>query len=134
MDIAETYPKTEGTFSLHTKEYQDALKRVRVEAVRVGDRLGEAAHAYESWIKARKAAAGSRLEFSPDEAEAWKETQARMIADRLAQALSTHMADRPEIAAHALSIYFGRRLPELYRALREHVADVELEDDEDAPF
>lgn len=101
---------------------------------RVLKELGEDAHAYESWIKARKAAAGSRSEFSPDEVDAWKETQARMMADRLAQALSTRMADRPEIAAHALSIYFGRRLPELYRALREHLADVGLEDDEDAPF
>lgn len=38
VDIAGTYPKTEETFSLRTKDYQDALKLVRIEAVRV-DRL-----------------------------------------------------------------------------------------------
>lgn len=35
VDIKGTYPKTEETFSLGTKDYQEALKRVRVEAVRV---------------------------------------------------------------------------------------------------
>ncbi|CCG43075.1 DUF6538 domain-containing protein [Magnetospirillum molischianum] len=35
VDIAATYPKTEETFSLRTRDYQQALKLVRVEAVRV---------------------------------------------------------------------------------------------------
>lgn len=35
VDIKGTYPKTEETFSLGTKDYQEALKRVRIEAVRV---------------------------------------------------------------------------------------------------
>jgi len=38
VDIADTYPKTEETFSLRTKDRNEALKRVRVEAARV-DRL-----------------------------------------------------------------------------------------------
>lgn len=41
VDIADTYPKTEETFSLRTKDYQDALKRVRVEAVRVDQLFDE---------------------------------------------------------------------------------------------
>ncbi len=38
VDIAKTYPKTEETFSLRTKDRSEALKLVRVEAARV-DRL-----------------------------------------------------------------------------------------------
>jgi hypothetical protein len=38
VDIKDTYPKAEETFSLRTRDYQEALKLVRVEAVRV-DRL-----------------------------------------------------------------------------------------------
>jgi len=35
VDIADSYPKTEETFSLRTRDYQQALKLVRVQAVRV---------------------------------------------------------------------------------------------------
>lgn len=38
IDIRESYPKSEETFSLRTKDYQEAIRRVRVEAARV-DRL-----------------------------------------------------------------------------------------------
>jgi hypothetical protein len=38
QDIKATYPKTEETFSLGTKDYQEALRRVRLETVKV-DRL-----------------------------------------------------------------------------------------------
>jgi len=41
VDITDTYPKTEETFSLRTKDYREAVRRVRVEAARV-DRLFEA--------------------------------------------------------------------------------------------
>lgn len=40
VDIKETYPKSEETFSLRTKDYREALKRVRVAAANV-DRLFE---------------------------------------------------------------------------------------------
>jgi len=40
-DIADTYPKAEETFSLKTKDYTEAVRRVRIEAVRV-DRNFEA--------------------------------------------------------------------------------------------
>lgn len=38
VDIADSYPKTEETFSLRTKDHREALKLVRIEAARV-DRL-----------------------------------------------------------------------------------------------
>lgn len=98
--------------------------------------LGNEANDFESWMKAKRQAEGKKgLELSPDEIEEWKEAEAQRMADRLAATLSNRMANRPEIAAHALSIHFGRRLPELYRALRDYVADVALEDDdEDTEF
>ena len=41
VDIADTYPKTEETFSLKTKDYQEAVRRVRVAATEI-DRKFEA--------------------------------------------------------------------------------------------
>ena len=38
-DIADTYPKTEETFSLKTKDHAEALRRVRIEAVRVDEKF-----------------------------------------------------------------------------------------------
>lgn len=38
VDIKDTYPKAEETFSLRTKDHREALKLVRIEAARV-DRL-----------------------------------------------------------------------------------------------
>ncbi|WP_281926559.1 site-specific integrase [Roseibium album] len=40
-DIKTTYPKTEETFSLGTKDYQEALRLVRQEAVKVDRRFDE---------------------------------------------------------------------------------------------
>ena len=39
VDIKDTYPKTEETFSLKTKDYREALKRVRIKAVEVDQRF-----------------------------------------------------------------------------------------------
>jgi len=41
VDIVATYPKTEETFSLRTKDAAEALRRVRIEAVKVDGRLEE---------------------------------------------------------------------------------------------
>lgn len=41
QDIKATYPKSEETFSLGTKDYQDALRRDRQEAVKVDRRFDE---------------------------------------------------------------------------------------------
>ena len=45
VDIKDTYPKTEETFSLQTKDYPEAVKRVRVAAAQV-DRKFEAHRQY----------------------------------------------------------------------------------------
>ena len=41
VDIQETYGKTEEKFSLRTKDYREALKRVRVATVEVDKRFDE---------------------------------------------------------------------------------------------
>ncbi|TVM18685.1 integrase [Oceanidesulfovibrio indonesiensis] len=41
VDIKDTYPKTEETFSLKTKDYREALRKVRVAAVKVDQRFEE---------------------------------------------------------------------------------------------
>ncbi|MFP4477558.1 MAG: DUF6538 domain-containing protein [Desulfatibacillaceae bacterium] len=38
-DIRDTYPKSEETFSLKTKNYHEAVRRVRAEAVKVDRRF-----------------------------------------------------------------------------------------------
>ena len=40
-DIAATYPKSEETFSLRTKDYHEAIRRVRIAAVEVDERFAE---------------------------------------------------------------------------------------------
>ena len=41
VDIADTYPKSEETFSLRTKDYSEALRLVKVKAVEVDERFEE---------------------------------------------------------------------------------------------
>ncbi|TIM73751.1 MAG: hypothetical protein E5Y60_11415 [Mesorhizobium sp.] len=51
----------------------------------------------------------------------------------MAKMFSTKMADNPQVAALALEKYFGRRLPEVWRELREFVdvREIELEEAEE---
>lgn len=62
-DIADTYPKTEETFSLRTKDYAEALQRVRVAAVEVDRRF--AAHRAEVQRHAEWQARTHASELSP---------------------------------------------------------------------
>uniref|UniRef100_UPI003B5253B0 DUF6538 domain-containing protein n=1 Tax=Roseovarius indicus TaxID=540747 RepID=UPI003B5253B0 len=56
-DIADTYPKAEETFSLKTKDRAEALRRVRVEAVRVDERF----EAHRRWLASQNAPAVDHL-------------------------------------------------------------------------
>ncbi|MCC5989380.1 MAG: hypothetical protein JJT95_17045 [Pararhodobacter sp.] len=62
-DIADSYPKTAETFSLRTKDYGEALQRVRVAAVEVDQRF--AAHRAEVKRKAEWQARTHASELSP---------------------------------------------------------------------
>lgn len=41
VDIADTYPKSEETFSLRTKDYQESLRLVKIKAVEVDEQFEE---------------------------------------------------------------------------------------------
>lgn len=92
--------------------------------------LAASAYDHEHWWQARKAAQGPEDEISDDDREQWKADMAEDFANRLAREFSTKLADRPEIAAMALSAYFGRRLPEVVRELRDYLRDQEDEESE----
>ncbi|ESY01569.1 nuclease [Mesorhizobium sp. LNJC399B00] len=86
--------------------------------------LGEQAGDHKSWFRARLAANGKDQALNDDdEQEKWMEAVAERYADELTKRFSTKLALNPEIAARALSRYFGRKLPEVYGFLREHVGE-----------
>ncbi|HEV2566206.1 MAG TPA: ParB/RepB/Spo0J family partition protein [Microvirga sp.] len=97
--------------------------------------LGEEAFSYDSWWRARRAWQGYQPEeISLDDEGVWLEEQATRYADRLAKEFSSKLSNNLEVAARALAIYFGRRLPEIVEELRGHLPkpdDIDWEGDDD---
>lgn len=94
--------------------------------------LGGQAFAYREWWQAQQAAKGKSSEpLTDDEQEAKLEAMAGQWADTLAKTFSTKLAQNPELAARALSHYFGRNLKQLVRHLSDHVDDDGEDDDSD---
>lgn len=119
------YKKREITAAAGVSDGQVAIMR------RVLKKLDSTADDYPRWFRAHKAAHGKDDPPMPDhEREAWVEAQAQLYADRLSKAFGKKLAGNIEIAAHALAIHFGRRLPELMQDLMQH-ADLPDTDDED---
>lgn len=86
--------------------------------------LGEAALDKPTWFEAQKAWKGkSRPEMTDDQRQLWVQQQAERGAEGMRQKFGMWLAKRPEIAAQALALYFGRNLPEVYRELRDHLAE-----------
>lgn len=87
--------------------------------------LGEQARDHASWFRARLAANGKDHVFNADDDERkqWMEQVADRYADELTKKFSTKLALNPEVAAMALASYFGRKLPEVYGFLREHLGE-----------
>jgi len=98
---------------------------------RVMKALGNDAFEYASWWRAKKAAEGEKdYHLSEEEREEWLEVQAQKYADRLAKAFTTKLATNPALAARALHIHFGRKLPELVYFLHDFVSREELAEEE----
>lgn len=96
-------------------------------------KLGEDAFGCRDWWQAQQKLRGvSTDQRSEAEQEEWLEQQAEHYAARLAKEFSTKLATNPELAARALSIYFGRKLGEVVHELQAFV--VEPEEDPDADF
>ena len=86
--------------------------------------LGDAAMDHPTWFLAQKAWKGtSRPVMNDDERELWVQQQGERGAEGLRSKFGMWLAKHPEIAAQAFAIYFGRKLPEVYRELREHIAE-----------
>lgn len=83
--------------------------------------LGEEAASHETWWQASAAWQGqspwSAAHGDDDLAQELVEQQAQMWADAWARATSKKPAQNPTIAARALELFFGRRLPEIVREL-----------------
>lgn len=121
------YTKSKTAEAAGISERQVAIMR---DAKR---KLGGDAFDCRDWWRAKRMADGiSTTSRTEDEEEAWLEQQAEHFAARLAEAFSTKLAANPEMAARALSIYFGRNLGRVVAELREMVP--ELEDDPEADF
>jgi ParB-like chromosome segregation protein Spo0J len=119
------YKKREIIAAAGVSDGQVAIMR------RVLKKLDTTADDYPRWFRAHKAAHGKDDPPMPDhEREAWVEAQAQLFADKLSKAFGKKLAGNIEIAAHALAIHFGRRLPELMQDLMQH-ADLPEADDED---
>lgn len=109
-----------------------ASKSQVAEMRKIRKKLGADAVHCRTWWQARRASKGDVAELmSDEEREVWKQEQAERYADALARNFSTKLAGHPEIAAMALKIYFGRKLPEL---VSEMTALVPKQDEEEMDF
>lgn len=100
---------------------------------RVKKALGDEATGCRSWWQAQRLHKAT-MPVTEMDLEDWMETRANELADRMAKTFGPDLHKNPEIAARALAVYLGRRTGEVWRYLKDHVADVELEEDEDADF
>lgn len=92
--------------------------------------LGTKAFDYSSWWRAREAAAGHPDEMSEEDRENWKQELAERYADSLAKHFSTKLGRHADVAAMALAIYFGKRLPEIVSELRSFLPEDDADDDQ----
>jgi len=95
--------------------------------------LGQEAFEHESWWKARQAASGKESpSFDSDaEREEWLEARASDLARRMRKEFTGKLIANPELAARALNIYFGGKLPNLFLELRQYVSDVDAQQGEE---
>lgn len=96
-----------------------------VAAMRVAlSALGqEEAEGCRTWREAREKAKGKEgwTALNDDERQARLDALAEDWTRRLGKTFGTKLSGNPEVAANALAGYFGRRLPEIMRHLRDHI-------------
>lgn len=127
------HSKTQIVEALNVGEGTVAAMRRALKALGV-----EAADDCETWREARQQAEGKDgwTKMTEDEREARLAMIAEDWTRRIGKAVGSKMADNPELAAMALERYFGRRLPEVFRHLKDFVSEVDAEApaDEDGDF
>ncbi len=83
--------------------------------------LGDDAYYYDVWARARDAFnERERDALDDDQMEQWLEAQANDYADRMSREFGKKLSQNTTLAARALEIHFGRRLPDLIEALGAH--------------
>lgn len=99
-------------------------------------KLGDEAFEHDSWWKANRASSGKEaLSFDgDDEREEWLEARASDLARRIRKEFTDKLITNPELAARALNIYFGRKLPEVFNELRQYVPEGQDQADENDDF
>jgi ParB-like chromosome segregation protein Spo0J len=98
--------------------------------------LGEEAFEHDRWWMARQALSGKESPSfdSDDEREEWLEARASDLAHRMRKEFTGKLISNPELAARALNIYFGRKLPELLHELRQYAPEAQDQGDENDDF
>lgn len=119
VDIKGTYPKSEETFSLRTKDYDEALKRVRVAAVEVDRKFDE--HRKQEKLKAIAEGLPPRKELSADEIM------------KVEEAYYAYLLQEDEDTRFS-GFYEGDELELPAKTFEEHVADTELLEDVDSYY
>jgi ParB-like chromosome segregation protein Spo0J len=127
LELFGRYSKAEIAAAAGVSKSQVAYMRAAKRTI------GDEAFSCRSWSQARRLAAGKNAYTGMDEEEReqWIEEQANKYADRLTKEFGNKLSNNPEVAAMALAIYFGRRLPEIHAELGQHLAE---EDDCDDDF
>lgn len=128
LTLLGTYSKPQIAKSSGASTSSVGLMRKAKEA------LGSTACDYTEWAKARRAAQGKGMLLTEKEIEDMKERTASEWTNRLHQIFGSKMVEQPEIAAKALSNYFGRRLDEVVKELKDQTGDAVWEDVEDQDY
>jgi ParB-like chromosome segregation protein Spo0J len=92
----------------------------RMRAVKL--KLGNLALCFATWKAANKHAKEPEEERGSED---WKERQAEEHAEKLTKAFGNKLSTNAELAAMALQIYFGRKLPDLYHQIGELMSEDE---------
>lgn len=123
-------------FTLKQVSNCTGISRAQVGIMRrVKKALGGEAVEFRRWGDARRTAEGKELiEYTMEDREAKMEEWTQAMADRLRRAFSDRLVRQPEITAGALVKHFGRRLPDLYRALGEYLSDEDRYADYEGEF
>ncbi len=117
--------ETLGDYSLAEIVLKSGASKAQVARMRaVKRKLGDLAQCFGTWRAARKHAEEPEEERGSEE---WKERQAEAYADKLAKAFGNKLSTNPELAAMALDIYFGRKLPDLHHQIGEIMSEAEHE-------
>ena len=102
-DIAATYPKAEETFSLKTRDYAEALRRVRIEAVKVDKTFEE----HRRWLASQNAPCVDHL--TPEQLSTIKQAYLHHLLEEDEEVRLDGFEDAEAISAGAETVEYAPR-------------------------